>query len=418
MDEALIVGGARTPIGRGGRGRLRAVPPVELAAVAIRAALARSGVPAADVEDVVLGCAIPEGEQGLNIGRLAALRAGLPSATAGQTVNRFCASGLEAVAVAAWTVAAGAADVVVAGGVESMSRVPMPGFTPSPLPDLVESWPEVYISMGQTAEEVARRYGVSREDQDAFALESHRRAARARAEGRFGEEIAPVEVPLASLAAAPPAGLRLGLAAALGAGSGLAPAPEGEAAGRATATVDEDECIREDTSLEALARLRPAFREGGSVTAGNSSPTSDGAAALVVVSRRYAEAHGLRGRLALRSFAVAGVDPEVMGIGPVRAVPRALERAGLGLDDVDVVELNEAFASQTLAVMRALGLDPAKVNPNGGAIALGHPLGSTGARQTVTLMHELERRGGRFGLVTMCVGGGMGAAAVFERLGS
>lgn len=439
MESAFVVSGARTPIGKAGRGRLRALTPVDLASTAITEAVRRAGVAPEDVDDVILGCAIPEGEQGLNIARVAALKAGLPTGVPGVTVNRFCASGLQAVAMAAQAIATGAADVVVAGGVESMSRVPMVGFTPSPHPDLVESWPEVYISMGQTAEEVARRYGVSREDQDAYALESHRRAAAAIAAGRFREEIVPVRVPAADLAwPALPTGLRTGVAAAYRAAggplawaigadgaAGAAAAGAGSVAGTAVApqeaeawvTVDTDEGVRPDTSLEALARLRPAFREGGTVTAGNASQTSDGAAALVLVSERYARAHGLKPRLRMRSFAVSGVDPEVMGIGPVRAVPKALERAGVRLQDVDAIELNEAFASQTIAVIRQLELDPAIVNPNGGAIALGHPLGCTGARQTVTLMHELERRGGRYGVVTMCVGGGMGAAAVFERIG-
>ncbi|MBT9258855.1 MAG: thiolase family protein [Clostridiales bacterium] len=420
MNEAWIVAGVRTPIGKAPRGTLRGISPLILAELVVREAVRRAGVPPEDVEDVILGCALPEAEQGLNIARLAALKAGLPTSVGGMTVNRFCSSGLQSIAIAAHHIQAGTAHVMVAGGVESMSRVPMVGYTPSPDPGLTESWPEVYISMGQTAEEVAQRWGISREDMDRYSLESHRRAHAATEEGRFKDEIIPVPVPKGRLFPAPPNGLRLGVAAARQAAGG--PVGFWERDGRwpekedpETVLFEKDEGIRPDTSMEALAKLRPAFRQGGSVTAGNSSQTSDGAAAVVVVSSEYGKAHGLKPRLIFRSFAVAGVDPEIMGVGPLKAVPKALAPMGLKVADLDVIELNEAFASQTLAVIRGLEMDPQKVNPNGGAIALGHPLGATGARQTVTLMHELERRNGRFGLVTMCIGGGMGAAGLFER---
>src|SRR5690606_19522031 len=320
--------------------------------------------------------------------RIAALRAGLPTSVAGVTVNRFCASGLQAVAMAAHRVMLGEADVIVAGGVESMSRVPMVGHRPSPNPDLVAQYPEVYMSMGQTAERVARRYQVSRDDQDAFALSSHRKAHAAAAAGRFRDEIVPVEVTVRSF--------------------------DGTAAVQQQVVVDADEGIRPDTSLEALARLKPVFQRDGTVTAGNASPLTDGAAAVVVMSAERAAQLGLKAWAAFRSFAVAGVEPEYMGIGPCVAVPKALARAGMTVGALDLIELNEAFAAQALAVIRRLELDPERVNVNGGAIALGHPLGCTGARQVITLMYEAARRGARRGLVTMCVGGGMGAAGVFE----
>lgn len=378
MREAVIVAAVRTPLGKAPRGVLKDVRPDELAALAVRGALSKVPALAADrVGDVIMGCGVPEGEQGLNIGRLAALGAGLPDSVPGLTVNRYCSSGLQTIAMAAQEIQTGMADVVVAGGVESMSRVPMLGFRPSPNAAWQERHPDLYISMGHTAEEVAGRYHVSREDQDAFALESHRRAAQAADSGRFGDEILPVPLP----------------------GGGEVAADEG---------------IRRDTSLEALGSLRPVFAKDGTVTAGNASQTSDGAAAAVVVARDVAEALGLEPLGVFRSFAVAGVPPEVMGIGPVEAVPRALAMAGIRLEDVDLVELNEAFAAQSLAVIRELHLDESRLNVNGGAIALGHPLGCTGARQTATLLHELRRRGGRYGVVTMCIGGGMGAAAVFE----
>ncbi|REJ32093.1 MAG: acetyl-CoA C-acyltransferase, partial [Bacillota bacterium] len=384
MREAVIVSGARTPLGRAFKGMLRHVRPDDLAALVIKEAVARApGLDPAEIDDVILGCAMPEGEQGLNLGRIAALRAGLPTSVAGVTVNRFCASGLQAVAMAAHRVMLGEADVIVAGGVESMSRVPMVGHRPSPNPDLVAQYPEVYMSMGQTAERVARRYQVSRDDQDAFALSSHRKAHAAAAAGRFRDEIVPVEVTVRSF--------------------------DGTAAVQQQVVVDADEGIRPDTSLEALARLKPVFQRDGTVTAGNASPLTDGAAAVVVMSAERAAQLGLKAWAAFRSFAVAGVEPEYMGIGPCVAVPKALARAGMTVGDLDLIELNEAFAAQALAVIRRLELDPERVNVNGGAIALGHPLGCTGARQVITLMYEAARRGARPRAVTLCGGGGLGA---------
>ncbi len=390
MREALILSGVRTAIGKAPRGALSRERPDELAAAVIAEAIRRvPGLKASEVEDVILGCALPEGPQGLNVARIAALRAGLPADVPGYTVNRFCASGLQAVANAAAAIATGEAEVVVAGGVESMSLVPVPGARPEPNPWLIEHMPAAYMSMGQTAEQVAVRFEVSRQEQDAFALQSHRRAAAAIAAGRFRDEILAVPVRRVQIA-------------------------DGMVAGESVEPFSADEGVRRDTSAEALAGLRPVFREGGTVTAGNSSQTSDGAAALVLASPAAASALGVRPLGVFRSFAVAGVEPDVMGIGPVVAVPKALARAGVALGDIDVVELNEAFASQSLAVIKRLGLDPARVNPNGGAIALGHPLGCTGARLTVTLLGELGRSGARRGVVTMCIGGGMGAAAVVE----
>jgi len=386
----VVVTAVRSAVGKAPHGALKDARPDELAAQVIRAALERTpGLEPREVDDVILGCAMPEGEQGLNVARIAALRAGLPDSVPGVTVNRFCASGLQAIAMAAERILAGWAEVVVAGGTESMSRIPMTGWKFAPHPELVERWPDVYLSMGNTAEMVARRFAISREDQDRWGLRSHQRAAAAIREGRFREEIVPVRVRR---------------------WEEDGPAP------RAREIVFEvDEGVRFDTSLEAMAQLKPAFAKDGTVTAGNSSQTSDGAAACVVMSSHKAEQLGLRPLGVFRSFAVAGVPPEIMGIGPVEAVPKALRHVGLRLQDVDLVELNEAFASQTLAVIRQLELDPERVNPNGGAIALGHPLGCTGAKLTATLLHEMRRRGARYGVVTMCVGGGMGAAGVFER---
>ena len=392
MEEAVIVTAVRTPIGKAHTGTLKDARPDDLAALVIKEAVARTpGLEPADVEDVVLGCALPEGEQGLNVARIAAIRAGLPTSVPGMTVNRFCASGLQAIAIASERVMLGAADVIVAGGVESMSAVPIMGFRPSPNPVLVEEYPQLYMGMGYTAEEVAVRWGVSREDQDTFALRSHLRTAAAIDGGLFDAEIVPVDVERWAGDDENGADLR-----------------------REQLTFRVDEGVRRDTSLEALARLRPAFRQGGSVTAGNSSQLSDGAAAVVVMSARRAAALGLTPKAAYRSFAVGGVDPDVMGVGPTVAVPKALRLAGLRLEDVGLIELNEAFAAQSLEVMRELGMDEEIVNVNGGAIALGHPLGCTGARQTVTLLHEAARRKVRHGLVTMCIGGGMGAAGVFD----
>lgn len=392
MREAVIVAAVRTPIGKAKKGALRHVRPDDLGALVVREALARvPGLKPEAVDDVIFGCAIPEAEQGLNIARIIALRAGLPTTVPGVTVNRFCSSGLQAIADAAQRIMCGFADVIVAGGVESMSLVPMTGNKVSPNPYLVDHFPEVYMSMGHTAERVARRFGITREDQDAFALRSHRRAAAAIAAGRFRDEIVPVEVTERGVD------------------------EDGRLVER-TRLFDTDEGVRPDTSLEALARLKPVFAAGGTVTAGNASQTSDGAAAVVVMAAEKAEELGVKPLGVFRSFAVAGVDPDIMGVGPVEAIPKALKLAGVRQQDVDLIELNEAFASQAVHCIRALELDEARVNVNGGAIALGHPLGCTGARQTVTLLYELARRKGRYGVVSMCIGGGMGAAGVFEAL--
>ena len=392
MREAVIVSSVRTPVGKAFRGALRTVRPDDLAAVAIRGALEKvPQLDPAEVDDVILGCAFPEAEQGLNVARLALLLAGLPDSVPGQTVNRFCSSGLQTIALAAQAVMTGTADVVLAGGVESMTRVPMTGNKIMVNPDLVKSVPDSYLNMGLTAENVAERFGISREDQDAFALESHRKAVAAQKAGRFDEEIVPVTVTRYR--------------------PGKDGTPEEETFVHAV-----DEGPRADTSIEALARLKPAFRQGGTVTAGNSSQMSDGAAISVVMSTDKARELGVEPLARFVSFAVGGVDPAVMGIGPVVAIPKALKIAGLELSDIDLVELNEAFASQSLAVIRELGIDPEIVNANGGAIALGHPLGCTGAKLTATLLHEMKRRGSRYGIVSMCIGGGMGAAGIFENL--
>lgn len=390
MKEAVIVTAVRTAVGKAHKGSLRQFRPEDLGAAAVQEAVKRTpGISGADVEDVILGCAMPEGEQGLNLGRIVAIRAGLPDGVPGQTVNRFCASGLQSIASAAERIMCGFADVMVAGGVESMSHVPMSGYKPMPNPHLVEHRPEMYMSMGHTAEEVAARYGVTREEQDRFAVSSHRKAAAAIAAGKFRDEIVPVTVEEAIVD------------------------ESGEPA-RRRFVFAEDEGVRPDTSPEALAKLKPAFRLGGTVTAGNTSQMSDGAAAVVVMSGEKAAQLGLRPLAVLRSFAVAGVAPEVMGIGPVAAIPKALRLAGLTAEQIDLYEINEAFASQCLYVIRELGIDEAKVNVNGGAIALGHPLGCTGTKLTTTLLHEGRRRRSRYGIVSMCVGGGMGAAGVFE----
>ncbi len=390
MRDAVIVSAVRTPIGKSPRGTLKDTRPDELAAAVIREAVRRvPGLSGDQVEDVVLGCAIPEAEQGLNVARVAALRAGLPVTASAQTVNRFCSSGLQAIATAAHEVMMGQVDVAVAGGVESMTLIPMTGNKYAPNPHFTEEWPEVFLSMGLTAENVARRFHISRDDQDAFGLRSHQRAAFAIEEGRFADEILPLTVTRWED------------------GNGR-PHPTEVA-------FSVDEGVRRDTSLEKLATLPPVFARDGVVTAGNSSQTSDGAAAVVVMSDEVAARLGVKPLGIFRSFATAGVPPEIMGIGPVEAIPKALRRAGVRLEDVDLIELNEAFAAQALAVVRALELDEARLNVNGGAIAIGHPLGATGARLTATLLYEMARRGARYGLVTMCVGGGMGAAGVFER---
>lgn len=390
MRDAVIVTGVRSAIGKAGRGALRHTRADEFGAAVLRELLSRvPGIDPATVEDVVVGCAMPEGEQGMNMARTIALRVGMPTAVSAMTVNRFCSSGLQAVALAAQTIQTGLCDTVIAGGVESMSHVPMGGFQPSPNPYLADHYPQAFMAMGHTAEEVAKRFGVTREDQDAFALRSHRRAARAADEGRTRPQIVPLEVTIKDVD------------------------DEGRVHVKQMAFA-ADEGVRRDTSMEALARLRPAFARDGTVTAGNASQTSDGAAMLLLMSDRAAAAAGLRPCAVFRSFAVAGVDPDIMGVGPVAAVPKALAKAGLALADIDLIELNEAFAAQAIQVIRALGLDEERVNVNGGAIAIGHPLGCTGARQTVDLIEELRRLGGRYGLVTMCIGGGMGAAGVFE----
>ncbi|MDQ7827450.1 MAG: acetyl-CoA C-acyltransferase [Armatimonadota bacterium] len=390
MRDAVIVSAVRTAIGKAPRGAFKDTRPDELAAAVVAEAVRRvPDLEPAQVEDVVLGCAMPEGEQGLNVARIAALRAGLPVTSSAVTVNRFCASGLQAIAMAAQEVMTGQVDVAVAGGVESMTLIPMTGWRYAPNPHLTVAWPEVFLSMGLTAEVVAKRFHVTREAQDVFSLRSHQRAAAADDAGRFSEEILPLTVTRYE---------------------------DGDGRPRPTSvTLAHDEGIRRDTSLERLAALPPVFARDGVVTAGNASQTSDGAAAVVVVADRVAAGLGARPLGVFRAFATAGVAPELMGIGPVEAIPKALRLAAVRLEDVDLIELNEAFAAQALAVVRALELDESRLNVNGGAIALGHPLGATGARMTVTLLYELARRGGRYGLVTMCVGGGMGAAGLFER---
>ncbi|HOA35955.1 MAG TPA: acetyl-CoA C-acyltransferase [Bacillota bacterium] len=390
MKEAVIVSSVRTAVGRAPRGTLRFIRPDYLASEVIKEAVARAkGLDPAEIEDVILGCSFPEAEQGMNVGRLAALQAGLPDTVPGQTVNRFCSSGLQAIALAAERIMCGFADVIVAGGVESMSMVPMGGNKVSPSPVLVESLIEAYTPMGITAENVAERFNISREDQDKLALRSHQNAAAAIKEGRFKEEIVPVKV------------------------IDRYPGPDNKIVEKEF-VFDTDEGVRYDTSLEVLAKLRPAFKKDGSVTAGNSSQTSDGAAAAVVMSAEKASALGLKPMAVFRGFAVAGCPPDIMGVGPAVAIPRLMKLTGKKIEDIDLFELNEAFASQALYCIRELGLDLEKVNVNGGAIALGHPLGCTGAKLTATLLHELKRRGGRFGVVSMCIGGGMGAAGLFE----
>jgi len=392
MREAVIVSGARTAVGRAHKGSLRTVRPDDMAAAVIQEAIRRAeGLDPNEIEDVILGCALPEAEQGLNMARVAATRAGLPHSVPGQTVNRFCSSGLQTIALAAQQIMSGMGEIIVAGGAESMSMVPMMGNVFAPNPLLADLHPELYMGMGLTAENVAEKYGISREMQDEFAFRSHHNAAAAIAGGKFRDEVVALDVTVNSLDA------------------------DGRPSSR-TFQFDTDEGVRADTSLAALAGLKPVFAVGGSVTAGNSSQTSDGAAAVVVMSRERADALGIKPLARFVSYAVAGVPPEIMGIGPVAAIPKALKLAGLTLDDMDLIELNEAFAAQALAVAQQLGIDPAKLNVNGGAIALGHPLGCSGAKLTVSLLHEMQRRNARYGLVTMCVGGGMGAAGVLENL--
>jgi len=385
--EAVLVSGARTAVGRAVKGTLQSYRSEDMARAAIEAAWERAGkFDKALVDDIVVGCAFPEGSQGLNVARPIAMHAGFPDSVPAMTVNRFCSSGLQTIAQSCERIIAGGADIIIAGGVESMSMVPMTGFHISPHPEMVVEMPEVYISMGQTAENIAREYDVKRNDMDAFAYESHQKASRAQQTGLFADEIIPLEVTTITRH------------------------------GEEKVRFDQDELIRKDTTREALARLKPAFSPDGSVTAGNSSPLSDGAAAVVIMSREKAEELGLQPWMRFVGYAVAGVPPEIMGIGPVKAIPKVLDRYGLKIDEIELIELNEAFASQSLAVIRSLELDPSRINVNGGAIALGHPLGATGAKLTVQIMHEAKRRKAGKVMVTMCIGGGMGAAGIFENL--
>ena len=394
MRDAVIASAVRTPVGKAPKGTLRTTRPDEMGAVVIEEALRRaSGIDPAEVDDVILGCAMPEAEQGMNVARIASLRAGIPVEASAVTINRFCSSGLQAIAFAAERVMCGTAGTIVAGGTETMSMVPMGGHKIAPNPELVAHYPDVYLSTGLVAENHARESKISREEQDAFALRSHQRAVAAIDSGRFTDETIPLTVRVAT-----PAN-----------GNGGGP------------TVEElefttDEGPRRDTSLEVLGKLRPVFHVQGSVTAGNSSQTSDGAAAVVVTSAERAAEAGLTPLARFVTYTTAGVKPELFGIGPVPAMQKALKLAGLTIDDIDLVELNEAFAVQVLACLKAFPIDPDKLNVNGGAVALGHPLGCTGAKLTTTMLYELQRRGGRYGMVTMCVGGGMGAAGIFERI--
>jgi acetyl-CoA acyltransferase len=391
MREVVIVSSVRTPVGKAYKGTLRATRPDELGALAIQGALAR--VPQLDpreIEDVILGCAMPEAEQGMNVARIASLRAGLPVETSAMTINRFCSSGLQAIAIAAERIMAGGSEVIVAGGTESMTMIPMGGHKVSPNPWLVSNCPDSYLSMGLTAERLAKRFGITREQADEFSYQSHQKALAAIAACRFQDEVVPVPVSFT--------------------------VPNGSKPKRVELMFKVDEGPRADTTREALASLKPAFHVKGVTTAGNSSQMSDGAAAAVVMSAERAQTLGIKPLARYVAFATAGYKPEEMGLGPVFAIPKALKIAGLKLDDIDVIELNEAFATQALAVIQEGGLDPARVNPNGGAIALGHPLGCTGAKLTASLIRELKRRNGGYGIVTMCVGGGMGAAGIFQNV--
>src|SRR6478752_5300233 len=391
MREVVIASSVRTAVGKSGKGTLRATRPDDLAAVAIKGALDR--IPQLDkkeIEDVIIGCATPEAEQGMNVARIAALRAGLPVEVSAMTINRFCSSGLQAIAMAAERIMAGGAEVVVAGGTESMSMIPMGGHKISPNPWLIDHYPDAYLSMGLTAERLAKRFAITRQAADEFSLRSHQKALAAIQAGKFSDETIPVPVSFTT--------------------------PNRSKTKRQEITFKVDEGPRGDTSLEALLALKPAFHAKGTVTAGNSSQMSDGAAAAVVMSAERAAALGIKPLARYVSFATAGYKPEEMGLGPVFAIPKALKIAGLKIDQIDVIELNEAFAAQSLAVIQEGGLDPEKINPNGGAIALGHPLGCTGAKLTATIIREMKRRNARYGMVTMCVGGGMGAAGIFENL--
>ncbi|MGG1684236.1 acetyl-CoA C-acetyltransferase [Pseudalkalibacillus sp. NRS-1564] len=391
MKEAVIVSGARTPVGKANRGTLAHMRPDDLGALTVKETLKRAGGYDGEIDDVIMGCAIPEAEQGLNVARMIGARAGLAETVPAITINRYCSSGLQSIAYASERIMLGQSGAILAGGVESMSLVPMGGHVIKPNPALVEEKPEYIMGMGHTAEEVARRFEISRADQDAFALRSHQRAAQAIKDGKFQDEIVPIEVTKRWI-------------------------DEKNKLQEKKVLFSQDEGVRADTSLDVLGKLRPVFNVRGSVTAGNSSQTSDGAASVLVMDREKAESEGLAPMAKFRSFAVAGVAPEIMGVGPVEAIPKALRLAGLELSDIGLFELNEAFASQSLRVIRKLGLDEDKVNVNGGAIALGHPLGCTGTKLTLSLIHEMKRRGEQFGVVTMCIGGGMGAAGVFEIL--
>ncbi|MFB3170555.1 acetyl-CoA C-acetyltransferase [Neobacillus sp. 179-C4.2 HS] len=391
MREAVIVAGARTPVGKAKKGTLAHVRPDDLGALVVKETLKRAGNYEGNIDDLVFGCAMPEAEQGNNMARNIGALAGLPHTVPAITINRFCSSGLQAIAYAAQGIMLGHTDAAIAGGAESMSLIPMMGHVVRPNIKLAETAPEYYMGMGHTAEEVAKKYGISREDQDAFAVRSHQKAAKAIQEGKFVDEIVPVNA----------------ISRSVGKDNKLV---------EKTIQFSQDEGVRPDTNVQSLSKLRPAFSVTGSVTAGNASQTSDGAAALMIMDREKAESLGLKPLAKFRSFAVGGVPPEIMGVGPVVAVPKAVRLAGLEMSDINLFELNEAFASQSLQVIRELGLDEEKVNVNGGAIALGHPLGCTGAKLTLTLIHELKRRQQQFGVVTMCIGGGMGAAGVFELL--
>lgn len=400
MREAVIVSSVRTAVGKAPKGTLRTTRPDDLAAAAIQEAVARAkGLEAAEIEDVIIGCATPEAEQGMNVARIAALRAGLPVTVSAMTINRFCSSGLQAIALAAERIMAGQGDVAVAGGTESMSMVPMGGHKISPNPWLTDHYPDTYLNMGLTAENLAKKYGFTREQADQFSLASHQKALAAIAAGKFKDEIVPMEVNYTFV--------ENGSNGSLGVATAKAKTQK--------ITFETDEGPRADTSMEALGKLKPVFHAHGVVTAGNSSQMSDAAAAAVVMSGERARALGLKPMARFVAFATAGCPPEEMGVGPVYAIPKALKIAGLKLDQIEVIELNEAFAAQALTVIKLAGLDPARVNVNGGAIALGHPLGCTGAKLTATILREMERRQARYGLVTMCIGGGMGAAGILER---
>ncbi|PYS69709.1 MAG: acetyl-CoA C-acyltransferase [Acidobacteria bacterium] len=392
MNEAVIVSAVRTAVGKAPKGTLRNTRPDEMGAAVIKEAVARvPGLELSEIEDVIMGCAMPEAEQGMNVARAAAIRAGLPVETSAMTINRFCSSGLQSIAMAADRIRGGGADVIVAGGLETMSMIPMGGHIIRPNPYLVEHYPDFYLNMGLATENVARKYEVTREEQDDFALRSHQRAAAALDADKFKDETVALNVVVEER-------------------------DEKGKKQRREVVFNKDEGVRRDSSAESLAKLKPAFHVKGTITAGNASQMSDGAAAAIVMSQERAEALGAKPMARFVAYATAGCPPEEMGIGPVFAIPKALKLAGLSLADIDVIELNEAFAAQSLAVIKTLGLDPEKVNVNGGAIALGHPLGCTGAKLTASILRELERRNGRYGMVTMCVGGGMGAAGIFERI--